>query len=186
MSISRISKFTRLGRRIRDDEDGISAVEFALIAPMMAILYFGVIELSFMLQTDRRVTSAASTMGDLVARTTIMTNDDVQEVFQASRMIFEPTSISDARLRITSLVDNNGTVEVEWSDANNNWSARAPGSSVTVPGNLIPTGGSVIFAEVELDYSSTFGFVIKNERTLSDEFYLRPRRVDKILRDDTN
>jgi len=179
-----LSKYSRRALRFGRDEDGISAVEFALVAPFMALLYFGCIELSLMMQTDRRVTSAASTMGDLVARASTLTDDDIEEVFQASRMIMEPSPMANARLRISSLVSEDGSITVDWSDANENWTARSVGEAVTVPDNLVPDGGSVIFAEVEFDYSSQIGYFIDNTRTLTDEFYLRPRRVNVVERND--
>ena len=180
MTMTRLSRYWRRIHQIRRDEDGISAIEFALVAPFLALLYFGCVELSFMMQTDRRVTSAASTMGDLVARAAVMTQDDMDDVFEASRMIFEPAPIANARLRVSSLVENSGVVAVEWSSANDNWTAHAPGTPITVPDNLVPAGGSVIFAEVEYDYSSDIGYIIDNTRVLSDEFYLRPRRVNSV------
>ena len=182
MIMKRFSKYIRRAKGIHTDEDGISAIEFALVAPFLALLYFGCIELSLMMQTDRRVTSAASTMGDLVARAAVMSDSDIADVFQASRMIFEPSPIANARLRVSSLVDNGGNVTVAWSDANDNWSAHAPGTPMTVPDNLIPAGGSVIFAEVEYDYTSDIGYIIDNTRVLTDEFYLRPRRVNLVAR----
>ena len=184
MTMIKLSRYSRRALRFGRNEDGISAVEFALVAPFMALLYFGCIELSLMMQTDRRVTSAASTMGDLVARAAIMTDDDVTEVFEASRMIFQPSPVENARLRISSLVEDEGTVVVGWSEANENWTARSEGESIEVPDNLVPAGGSVIFAEVEFDYSSTIGYFIQNTRTLTDEFYLRPRRVNLVERED--
>ena len=182
MLMTRLSKYTRRGLRIHRNEDGISAIEFALVAPFLALLYFGCIELSLMMQTDRRVTSAASTMGDLVARAAVISDSDMDDVFEASRMIFEPASVEHARLRVSSLIDDNGVVKVAWSDANSNWTPHAQGTPITVPDDLIPTGGSVIFAEVEYDYSSDIGYVIDNTRVLKDEFYLRPRRVDEVAR----
>ena len=182
MFMTRLSRYSKRSLRLGRDEDGISAVEFALIAPVMALLYFGCIELSLMMQTDRRVTSAASTMGDLVARASAMTDDDIDEVFQASRMIFDPSPMENARLRISSLTSDEGAVTVDWSDANDNWTARSVGETITVPDNLVPDGGSVIFAEVEYDYESAIGYFIKNKRVLTDEFYLRPRRVNTVER----
>ena len=179
---SRLSRYKRRALGLHRDEDGISAIEFALVAPFLALLYFGCIELSLMMQTDRRVTSAASTMGDLVARAAVMSDGDIADVFQASRMIFEPSPIENARLRVSSLVESGGTISVAWSDANENWEPHAPGTTMTVPANLVPAGGSVIFAEVEYDYTSDIGYVIDNTRILSDEFYLRPRRVNQISR----
>ena len=184
MTMIKLSRYSRRALRFGRDEDGISAVEFALVAPFMALLYFGCIELSLMMQTDRRVTSAASTMGDLVARAATMTDDDVDDVFEASRMIFQPSPIENARLRFSSLTSTNGAITVSWSDANDSWTPRAVGESIAVPENLVPDGGSVIFAEVEFDYSSSIGFFIQNTRTLTDEFYLRPRRVNEVVRED--
>lgn len=179
---TRIARFATHGLKLGKNEDGISAIEFALVAPFLALLYFGCIELSLMMQTDRRVTSAASTMGDLVARASVMSDSDIADVFQASRMIFEPSPMAHARLRVSSLIDDAGTIIVDWSDANANWTAHAPGTAMTVPANLVPPGGSVIYAEVEYDYSSDIGYVIDNTRVLKDEFYLRPRRVNVVDR----
>ncbi len=169
-------------RSLLRNRDGISAVEFAIIAPVMVLIYFAVIELSFMMQADRKVTTATSSLGDLVARSAIVTNDDLDDIFESTRMIFQPLSLSNARLRVSSLTDNNGTVEVDWSDEMN-WTPLAPGSTVVVPANLVPSGGSVILAEIEYDYSSTLGYFIQSGKTLTDEFYLRPRSVNQVARD---
>jgi hypothetical protein len=61
-------------------------------------------------------------------------------------------------------------------------SPLANGATVTVPAGVIPTPGSVIMAEVEYDYVGTFAVAFNNSRTLSDRFYLRPRRVPVISR----
>ncbi len=164
-------------------EDGISAVEFAFIAPVMLIMYFGCIELSFMMTLDRKVTSAASTLGDLAARSSTITNADLADIIQATRMIMQPNDITTARIRLTSIADrdNDGVMLVDWSDGYN-LTARTAGDEFTVPTDIVPDGGSVILAEIEYDYSSPFGFFFAESKTLSDQFYLRPRRVDFIER----
>ena len=52
-------------RGLRYNEEGISAVEFALVAPLLIMLYLGAIELSFLMEVDRRVTQTAASLGDL-------------------------------------------------------------------------------------------------------------------------
>ena len=136
-----------------------------------------------MMQTDRRVTSAASTMGDLVARASIMTDDDVNEVFDAAKMVLAPSPIQNAKFRITS-IENDEANKVVWSDGFGGLTPLPEGSEVEVPENLIPEGGTVILAEVEYSYSSEIGYFIDNERTLKDQFYLRPRRVQSVVRED--
>jgi Flp pilus assembly pilin Flp len=55
-------------RRWKDDCEGIAAVEFAMIVPIMAIMFIGAVELSQAITVDRRVSQVASSTADLVAR----------------------------------------------------------------------------------------------------------------------
>jgi len=164
-------------------EEGISAVEFAMIAPVMFAIYFGAIELSLMMTLDRKVTTAAATLGDLAARASTISDSDYADIIQATRMIMQPNDITTARMRLTSIADRDGdgTMEVDWSDGYN-MTPRNVGDVYTVPADIVSAGGSVIFAEIEYDYNSPFTFLVTSTKTLKDEFYLRPRRVDFIER----
>ncbi|MAC38359.1 MAG: pilus assembly protein TadE, partial [Oceanicaulis sp.] len=62
------SSLTHRLHRFWRDCRGLSAVEFALIAPVMILLYLGAVDLSLVLSIDRKVTSAASALADLVAQ----------------------------------------------------------------------------------------------------------------------
>ena len=169
-------------RGIRYNEDGVSAVEFALIAPVLILIYLGAVELSFLMRVDRRVTSTSASLGDLTARLATVTDTDMTEMFAAAEVMMQPYSANDSRMRITSIVDaGDGTPKVVWSDAHN-MSAYAPGDVVTVPAGIIPSPGSIILSEVEYDYTSTFGGMIDMSKTIHDQFYLRPRRVTSIAR----
>ncbi|HPE47666.1 MAG TPA: pilus assembly protein [Hyphomonas sp.] len=169
-------------RGIRYNQDGVSALEFALIAPVLILIYLGAVELSLLMRIDRRVTSTSASLGDLTARLATVTDDDMSEMFQAAEVMMQPYDAADARMRITSIVDSgDGNPKVAWSDAYN-MAAYAPGDTVTVPTGIIPSPGSVIMSEVQYDYTSDFGYVISTSKTISDKFYLRPRRVSEIAR----
>ena len=174
-------KFTTRLRQYRQDNQGISAVEFALIAPLMVLIYFACIELSFMMMLDRKVTSSAASLGDLVARAATVEDDDLTDIFEATRMILEPNPLQDARMRVSSLYDDDGTIKVGWSDGLN-LQEYEEDKVMEVPENLVPEDGSVIYAEVEYDYESTLGYFFTTKKTLRDEFYLRPRRVTHVAR----
>ena len=55
-------------RRLLRNERGIAAVEFALILPIMLVLWLGGVEVTGALSVDRRLNNLASSIGDLVAR----------------------------------------------------------------------------------------------------------------------
>lgn len=169
-------------RQFRAAKRGVSAIEFALIAPVMILIYFACIELSFMMILDRKVTSSASSLGDLVARAASIDDNEMDDIFEATRMIFQPNPIADARMRVSSLYDDDGTAKVAWSEGRN-FSPYSVDATITVPDGIVPEGGSVIFAEVEYDYDSTLGYFFSTTKTLSDEFYLRPRRTDRVARE---
>ena len=166
-------------RRFTGNRQGVSAVEFALILPVFAILFFGSVEVSFLLTVDRKVTQTASALGDLTARATTMTEGEVDDIFSASSAIFAPYDGAQAKMRITSIVHKNGKDEVAWSRARN-MTAYSKGANVNVPGDLLDDGQTVIFAEVSYDYNSTLGFFLESARTLEESFYLRPRRVEAV------
>lgn len=175
-------------RRFLHDRKGISAVEFALIAPVMLLFYFGTVEVSMMLLADRKVTNAAGTLGDLTAREPSLTTADLDDIFEATRLILQPYDSADARMRITSIIPDPGNPSntlVDWSYANSShgdpgWTAHSDGSPITVPAGLVPDSGSVIYAEIEFDHEPALGYLIAASGTLRDDFYLRPRRVDVI------
>lgn len=169
-------------RSLMRNEDGVSAVEFAFIAPLMVLIFFGCIELSFMMRADRRVTSTAANLGDLTSRLASVTDDDMRELYNAAAVMMQPYQASDTRMRITSIVDNgDGKKRVAWSDGHK-LEPRVVNSEVNVPVGIVPSPGSVILTEVEYDYKSGVSLVIDTEITMTDTFYLRPRRVSKIER----
>ena len=169
-------------RGLRYNEEGISAVEFALVAPLLIMLYLGAIELSFLMEVDRRVTQTAASLGDLTARLSTVSDSDMAEMFAAAKVLMEPYEADSAQMRISSVVDNgDGNPKVAWSDAHN-ISPYNKGQSVTIPAGIMPSPGSIIMAEVNFEYESEFGYIITTSKTISDKFYLRPRRVSEIAR----
>ena len=165
------------------NHDGIAATEFAMIAPVMIVLYFGATELSDAYIVNTRVTRIASTAADLVALDTAITDNEMTNIFDALETIMFPYDSSETQIVISSLVDSgSGVVKVEWSDAQNA-TPRSVNSTVSVPTGVVASGGSVVYAEVSHEYSSATGKVIYGTIELTDEFYVRPRRATKVARE---
>lgn len=159
---------------------GVAALEFALILPFMALLYFGAIEISLMISADRKVTQTASSIADLVARTDTISTAGMSDVFDAADALFAPYTTSIAQLRVSSVIDSGaGVAKIDWSQARNA-PARAKGETVKLEAGVLPTGGSVIMAEVVYPYSSVLGIFMKDGVSLHETFFLRPRNSDKV------
>lgn len=170
-------------RKAGSNEDGVSSIEFALIAPFLLLLYFGGVEISLLMLADRQITSTSATMGDLTSRLLTFSDQDKTNVFNASESLLSTVDAGFAELRISSLANNGGTITVVWSEANDNTTALPIGSTVAnIPQGIIPDGGTIIMTETEFEYESSLGFFLKGTRTLNDRFFLRPRRTNSIPR----
>jgi Flp pilus assembly protein TadG len=163
------------------DSTGLSAVEFALILPVMLSFYFGTIEVSNVMTVERRVTSVASTTADLVSQATAIGDADMADVFTAATAILDPFPGVAVQIVVSSVIDDNGATEVDWSDGHNA-APRAQGAPMALPQGLIGPGGSVIVAEVTYAYDSPFADYFIGGVTLTDTFYVKPRRVLQIPR----
>jgi Flp pilus assembly protein TadG len=167
-------------RSFKRNRQGMAATEFALVAPVMITLYFGITELSDALTARSKVTILTSTAADLVAQAKVVNDGDMGEVFAALDEVMFPYSVTDTQVVITSLVyDSPGKTKVEWSKAKNA-TPRSNGAIVSVPSGLVSAGGSLIFAEVKHSYTSPAGKLIYGSIQISDTFYAKPRRSAKV------
>jgi Flp pilus assembly protein TadG len=170
----------RLGQ-VRGEKRGVSAIEFALIAPVMIAMFFGAAESSLLLSADRKVTQTASTVTDLVAQTERLSESELTDIFVASRTVMEPFTGAPC-MRVTSVImPTPGSPQVEWTRANGcTGPGPAPGSAMAGVNDLLTVGGSVVVGEITYNYSSPISTFFSSNLTLSERFYLRPRRSAKV------
>ena len=169
-------------RRLAGDERGVSAVEFALILPLMLTLYLGSVEISQGIGADRKVTLTARTVADLVSQVASINNADMTNALKASSAVMAPFPVSNLRVTVTSIkIDAAGKATVDWSDAFNG-TARAKGSTMTLPAALNVVSSSLILSEVQYSYKPVIGYVVTGTLTLKDQIYMRPRLSDSVTR----
>jgi len=162
---------------------GMAAAEFAIIAPVMIITYFGATEIADAYDASTKTTAVASTAADLIAQEKIVCDAEMNDTFSALNAIMYPFPPNNMKIRISSLIDNgNSTVKVAWSDAQND-TPRAVNSAVTIPSGLVTTGGSVIMAEVTYTYNSPTKSFFPTATLINDIYYLHPRKTNQITRE---
>lgn len=170
------------------DRRGVSALEFALVAPVLILLYMGMAELSQAVITHRRVSHAASAIGDLVAQSEPdgISAAEMTNIFAAGATILSPYSATPLKLRVTSVTgDAKGVPKVDWSvvpTGQSGLTAYAQQATVTLPAGLIVAlGDNVIMSEATYTYDSPVKYALKNALNFNETFYLRPRQVAKVI-----
>jgi Flp pilus assembly protein TadG len=164
------------------DKSAIAAVEFALLLPVMLLLYFGGIEVGDALTIKRKVTSVTSALTDLVTQSKVVSNADMKNILDAASSIITPYDQSKLKIKVSGIaIDSQGKATVAWSDARND-TPLAKNSVVTVPAAVDQKNTFVVTTEVHYDYTPMFGYVMTGSFDLNDQFYLRPRLSDSIDR----
>ena len=170
----------RLLRRFHSDKRGVSAVEFAMLLPLMITLYIGGVEVSQAIAVDRKVTLVARTLGDLVAQSTSVNSTEMSNILNAASSVVQPYSSSLIKVTVSRVdVDANKVAKVVWSKTKNG-TARAVNSTVTLDNALSTANTSLIWAESQYTYTPTIGYVITGTMTLKDQIYMRPRLSDTV------
>jgi Flp pilus assembly protein TadG len=182
MTAAFIRSQVRKLRRLAGDERGVSAVEFAMLLPLMLTLYLGTVEVSQGIAADRKVTLTARTVADLVAQVSSINNADMTNSLNAASAVIAPFSSANLTVTVTSVtIDAASKATVAWSDTLHG-TARAVGSTVTPPSALVVANTTLIWAEVQYTYKPTIGYVVSGTLTLKEQIYMRPRLSDSVNR----
>lgn len=167
--------------RLRGDKRGVSAVEFAMLAPVMIAMYFGLAEFCQGFMAQKRMGHATSMVADLVAQRETLTGAQVDDVFQVGTLIMKPFSSTPLKMRVSQVTrGTDGVARVDWSRGGG-LTARTAASTVTVPAGMIANGETVVMSEATYDYDSPVDYMMPSITKFSQTFYLRPRSVDKIV-----
>ncbi len=182
--------------RFRRDRRGVAALEFALIAPLLILLFVGVNELSQAMIVQRKVSHTASAIGDLTAQVATVSKSDVDAIFAAGTATMAPYEGTGLNLTLTSITaDKDAKAQIDWS---RNSTASGGAGRTTLdsdfPKELVAVkGDTVIMAEATYTYNSPFNLVVSMANkekfksvkglVLSESFYLRPRRIKVVCSD---
>lgn len=167
-------------RRLRADRRAVSAVEFALVAPIMAAMGLGSIELANMAMTYMRVSQIAITIADNASRAkqsssasgAVMREYDVNEALtQADKQYPGLSVFTNGRVILSSLEYNTTTTGqyIHWQRCRGSLSGASKygvegtGTSTTFAG-MGPTGNvlaadansAIMFVEIYYQYRPIF------------------------------
>ena len=176
------SSMPRKIRRFGRDRRGVSAVEFAFIAPVMIGLYLGCVEISDGVAVDRKVSLVAGALANLTAScgssnansgscaNNILSATEMNNILAASSAIIAPYNAANLTMTVACLsVDANKNVTMKWS------TGTLQSGSVTILAALAAVPRTLIYSTVSYAYTPIVGYTITGSLTLSDHMYMSPR-----------
>ncbi|HEX4160269.1 MAG TPA: TadE/TadG family type IV pilus assembly protein [Rhizomicrobium sp.] len=156
---------------------GLAGIEFGFIAPVLALMLLGTIDICNVMACREKVISLASSVSDLIAMTTSVSSTDISNAYNSGNAIMYPFADTSTGIVISSITYSATTHldTVAWSRAQNG-TPLVTGSTVVVPTGVIAAtdGASAILVSVNYNYTPPFAGFMGNI-PMAFSFYSRPR-----------
>lgn len=166
------------------DERGVSAVEFALILPLLVLFSVGTIDVSRLILLTQKLQSAAFTLADLTARIDAGKSGTLGNVFLAIDQVVKPFDFEGQGNSIVTSIASpaaDDTPTVAWQCTGpGDYAARSaigePTHSASLPAGLdIGKGETIVAAEVYFDFRPLFGIGVLPAQVIRRVAYFKPR-----------
>jgi Flp pilus assembly protein TadG len=180
--VRRSERFWRGLKRLVRDRRAVSAVEFALVFPLMLTIYLGGNEIGNGLTISRRVSHVGSTIGDLVAQCSSIGNSDMTNIMAAAAYVVSPYATTPLTIRVTGVTtDASSNATVTWSDEYQT-TALTTGATFSLPIALRTASAFYVVAEVHYSYTPYIGYVMTGTYDINHTLYFAPRDSTTIAR----
>ena len=180
-----------LGISLARDRSGVATIEFALIVPILLVIFFGSYETANLILAYMKLEDAAETAADLVAQAKVndvLQSTDFTNFTNAAEQVLSPLPTSGSQLQIAyaSVTYSTGSPVIDWHVEVNGASALTI-NNISTSQDLANLGSettgstdSVVIAQLTYAYTSSFSHVLASAYTLSETAYNRPRYVNCV------
>ncbi|TAL83569.1 MAG: pilus assembly protein [Beijerinckiaceae bacterium] len=166
--------------RLLRDGGGVAATEFALMVPIMLVLFVGVAEVGQAIAISRKVTITVRTVTDLVTQYAALSTTDMGNLLGASEQVIAPYPSGNLAVTVSEVsTDASGNATITWSQSLNG-TAYKVGQQVTLPTGMNQPNISLIWGQAQYKYTPVLGDNIIGATTLSDQIYMNSRLCQEI------
>lgn len=172
---------SRNAKLLAQDRQGVGGVEFALIAPLLIVLYLMAFELTMGLSVAKKTSMASSTIADLVARQETVNPTFLSDMVDVSNAIFVPYESKNLLIKISGInIDASKAPKVMWSWSTTGVAPYAVGSNAPVPADMLVANTFLIRSELSVShelmmYLPGLSGTAAKSLTIFREFYFRQR-----------
>ncbi len=162
-------------RRLRSARRATSAIEFAIMAPILLALSTGAVGLCLAIRARTDLTQAAAAMAQLIATQSTVTPAQIADFCSGASDELAPYATSGLQLSVASVTNSNGTPAADWSNTScGNGGAIA--NPATLAATVVPNAGdSTIVVQASYVFHNPLSLVLPATFSLTATAYARPR-----------
>jgi Flp pilus assembly protein TadG len=172
---------TTLCRHFVKSTRAVAAIEFAMILPVLMVIFLGSFDAGRAIAIYMKVRSATYALASITNQYSTIQASDMTSITGATSVVLAPYSSSPVVVTISQItISSKGVATVAWSYSRGG-TARAQGSSITIPSTLDVDNTYLIFAEVSYQFTPMFGYFALGGIAFSDNLYVTPRNSTCII-----
>lgn len=174
-----------LPSRFTQNQDGVAAIEFAFIAPIMLFMYFGMAEVATAISVDRKISHSANVAGDLATQSETVSAAEMTEIMTATMLVMGiPKNKQDsvtieiasyARAADKSII-NKGKAVLKGSKGIDLPTFNA----ADLDDRILSNSSGVVVARVNYIYEPLKLRYMNSDFNISEVFMLKPRKSANV------
>jgi Flp pilus assembly protein TadG len=165
-------------RRFVASRRGVAAIEFAMIAPILAVMFLASFDGGRAIATYMKVRATTFALAAITNQYSTIQSSDMTTIVGAVSKIMAPypTTTTNPVITISQVtISGTGKATISWSYSQGG-TARAQGSSITLPATALDVDSTyLVLAEVSYTFTPVFGLFTAGTLTFSDNLYVTPR-----------
>ncbi len=177
----------KLLRQLKADRRGVSAIEFALIFPILIVLLAGTTDLGQALIVSRKMNQVVATASDLVSQDSSWSSSRLDAILKGTASIILPFDPQDLKITVSVVnIDAANKAKVNWSRSYHGKAlARGDDSPVEIPANIVENGVQLVVATATYSLTTPFADIMESIVGSSSYNYsrysiMRPRAKSTI------
>jgi Flp pilus assembly protein TadG len=173
----------RICGRFAKSTRGVAAVEFAMVLPVLSVLFLASFDGGQAIAVYMKVRAASYALAAIANQYAVINDAAMSGIFTATADVLAPFPTTPLALTVSGItIGATGNATVTWSSTQGG-TARAVSSPITVPTKLDIPNTFLVFSEVSYKYTPMFGYFNNSTAiSLSDNLYVAPRSTSSVTR----
>jgi Flp pilus assembly protein TadG len=161
---------------------GVAAIEFALVVPLVIIVYAGGFEIVQAATVNRKLTDTTVQLANVTTQyTAVAATPDLANIFAASSQIMAPYPTSGLTIVVTEVQTTAaGIGKSAWSQGYNGAACIPAGTVVPMPPGFASPNSYYILVQTTYAYAPTIGSAFVHAIPMSDQIFMVPRQSTSI------
>lgn len=167
-------------RLLQRNREGTAMVEFALVLPILIVMFAGLFEVTRVVAANMRLEDAAQSVADMIAQQSNVSSSMMANFCEGGQLAMYPLSGAPLKISVAEVTNTSSGLVVDWSDTNCGSAAQISGVTSSAASLVPNVTDSVIVVQATYAYSSPLSLVLESSYLLSETAFQRPYNVGTI------